>query len=83
MRRPKRILLVEDNKSWREWVRTRLAAHPQLQVISEAVDGLEAIEKASQFRPDLILMDVSLPHVNGIESANQILQMGLVLRLSF
>jgi len=46
--------------------------HPKLQIIAEAVDGLEAVQKSEELQPDLILLDIGLPKLNGIEAARQI-----------
>jgi DNA-binding NarL/FixJ family response regulator len=69
-----RILLVDDFDDWRRTVRAMLQAHPQLQVICEASDGLEAVRKAGELKPDLIVLDIGLPKLNGIEAARQIRQ---------
>ena len=67
-----RILVVDDYEPWRRVVSTTLQKQPTLQVIGEAVDGLEAVQKAQQLQPDLILLDVGLPTLNGIEAARRI-----------
>ena len=69
-----RILVVEDFEPYRAFVTSLLKEKPDVQVISEALDGLEAVAKAQQFSPDLILMDIGLPKLNGIEAARQILE---------
>ena len=68
-----RVLVVDDFEPWRRHIRSALRNHPQWQIVGEAGDGLEAIEQAQALRPDLILLDVSLPTVDGIESAPRIL----------
>ena len=67
-----RILVVEDHEMWRRFYLTALQKRPELQVIAEVSDGLEAIGKAKELRPDLILMDIGLPTLNGIEAARRI-----------
>jgi len=67
-----RILVVDDYEPWRRFVLTTLQKQPRLQVIGEAVDGLEAVQKAQQLQPDLILLDIGLPTLNGIEAARRI-----------
>jgi DNA-binding NarL/FixJ family response regulator len=70
-----RILLVDDFAFWRQAVSSILLAKPELQVVGEASDGLEAVQKAVEVRPDLILLDIGLPTLNGIEVARQILKL--------
>jgi DNA-binding NarL/FixJ family response regulator len=67
-----RILLVEDHEPFRDFLRTTLQARPELQVIGETSDGLQAVQKAEELRPDLILLDIGLPTLNGIEAAHRI-----------
>ena len=67
-----RILVVDDYEPWRRFVQTTLQKQLTLQVISEAVDGLEAVQKAQRLEPDLILLDIGLPTLNGIEVARRI-----------
>ncbi len=67
-----KILVVEDYEPFRRFVCSTLKQWPQYQVICEVSDGLEAVRKAEEFRPDLILLDVGLPTLNGIEAARQI-----------
>lgn len=67
-----RILIVDDFADWRRQVRELLQARPEWQVIAETADGLEAIQKAEELKPDLILLDISLPKLNGIEVARRV-----------
>jgi DNA-binding NarL/FixJ family response regulator len=69
-----RILVVDDFAPWRGFVSTIAQIRPGWQVISEASDGLEAVQKAEELTPDLILLDIGLPKLNGIEAARQIRQ---------
>jgi DNA-binding NarL/FixJ family response regulator len=67
-----RILVVEDFAPFRQIVATKLATRRDLQVICEVSDGPEAVRKAGELKPDLILLDIGLPSLNGIEVARQI-----------
>ena len=67
-----RLLVVDDVELWRTFVRMHLEKEPNLHVISVAADGLDAVRKAEELRPDLILLDISLPGLNGLEVARQI-----------
>jgi DNA-binding NarL/FixJ family response regulator len=67
-----RILLVEDFEPFRRFIRSQLQPRLDLEVIAEASDGLEAIQAAEQLQPDLILLDIGLPKLNGIEAARRI-----------
>jgi CheY-like chemotaxis protein len=66
-----RALVVDDHDSFRRFVRSTLGRRPGLQVIGEASDGLEAVQKAEELKPDLILLDVGLPTLNGIEACHR------------
>jgi DNA-binding NarL/FixJ family response regulator len=68
-----RVLVVDDFEPWRRHVRSTLGESSRWRIVGEAVDGADAIEKAADLRPDLILLDVGLPMVNGIEAARRIL----------
>ena len=67
-----RLLLVDDVELWRTFVLMHLEKEPNLEVISVAADGLDAVRKAEELRPDLIMLDISLPGLNGLEVARQI-----------
>jgi PAS domain S-box-containing protein len=66
---PIRILIADDHEAVRKGVRSLLSAHPDWQVCGEAVDGEDAVKKAKSLHPDLVLMDVSMPRMDGIEAA--------------
>ena len=68
------ILLVDDFEPWRSQIREILQARPEWTVISEACDGPEAVQKAAELQPDIILLDFGLPTLNGIEAAKLIQQ---------
>ena len=67
-----RVLVVEDFAPFRQFVTSTLGKTPDLQVIGEVSDGLEAVQKAQELKPDLILLDIGLPTLNGIDAARQI-----------
>jgi DNA-binding NarL/FixJ family response regulator len=67
-----RILIVEDFLPFRRFVCSTLGTKPELQVVGEASDGLEAVQKAEELKPDLILLDIGLPSLNGIDAVRQI-----------
>jgi DNA-binding NarL/FixJ family response regulator len=67
-----RVLVVDDNEPFRRFVRSTLSTKPELNIISEVSDGLEAVRKAEELKPDLIVLDIGLPGLNGIEAARRI-----------
>jgi DNA-binding NarL/FixJ family response regulator len=67
-----RILVVDDFADWRRWVIEKLRENRSLQVVGVASDGLEAVLKAEKLQPDLILLDIGLPKLDGIEAARHI-----------
>jgi DNA-binding NarL/FixJ family response regulator len=67
-----RVLVVDDYAPFRQLVCSKLQAQPELHVIGEASDGLEAVQKAAELLPDLILLNIGLPGLNGIEVARRI-----------
>ena len=80
---PVRILTVDDFEPWRRFACSLLRKKPELQVVGEASDGLEAVQKALQLKPDLILMDMRLPGLNGMEAARQVRKLGLESKIIF
>ena len=67
-----RILIVDDNVDWREFVSCLLLKEKRLEVVGEADNGLKAIELATRTKPNVILSDISMPGINGLETARQI-----------
>ena len=67
-----RILLADDHSLFRCGITGALAEHADLEVVGEATDGLQAVAKAKELRPDLILMDIGMPGMNGLEATRQI-----------
>jgi len=78
-----RVLVVDDFEPWRRHVASTLGESSRWQIVGEAADGPDAIEKAAKLRPDLILLDVGLPTVNGIEAARRILAQDSNLKILF
>jgi DNA-binding NarL/FixJ family response regulator len=69
-----RVLLADDHKLVREGIALLLVGHPRIEVLGQAGDGQEAIEKARRLKPDVVLMDVTMPRLNGIEATRTIRQ---------
>jgi two-component system nitrate/nitrite response regulator NarL len=67
-----RVLVVDDFQPWLNFVKAALYQEPSMQIVGTAPDGLEAVAKARILQPDLILMDISLPTLNGIEATRRI-----------
>jgi DNA-binding NarL/FixJ family response regulator len=67
-----RILIVDDLPAWRECILSLLEVIPEFHIVGEAADGIEAVRKSQELQPDLILLDIGLPGLNGIEAARQI-----------
>jgi DNA-binding NarL/FixJ family response regulator len=67
-----RVLVVEDYEPFRRFICSTLRKRPELLIVGEVSDGLEAVQKAQELQPGLILLDVGLPTLTGIEAARQI-----------
>jgi DNA-binding NarL/FixJ family response regulator len=67
-----RILIVDDCEPWRRAVCAMLAEDADLEVVCEGADGLEAVQKCEERQPDMVLLDIQLPKVNGLDAARQI-----------
>jgi CheY-like chemotaxis protein len=67
-----RVLVVEDNEQFRQFLCSALGSKPGLQIVGEVADGLEAVQRAEELQPDLILLDIGLPGLNGIEAGRRI-----------
>lgn len=68
----KRIMLVDDFAPWRRFLNTLMIVTPEWQISGEAVTGAEALAKAQELQPDLVLLDIDLPDINGIEIARRL-----------
>src|SRR5437762_14145157 len=73
---PKRILIADDHLAVREGLRSLIDPDPEFQDIGEAADGNEAAQKAIELRPDLILLDNSMPGMTGLEVARMLREIG-------
>jgi len=69
-----RVIIADDHSLVREGIAAFLKCYDNIEVIAEASDGLEAIEKARQFRPDIVLMDVAMPKLGGLEATVEIIK---------
>ena len=69
-----KILLVEDQKLMRIGIKSLFCDYPELEIIGEAATGKEAVEKSKLIKPDIVLMDLGLPDITGIEATRQILE---------
>lgn len=67
-----RVLIAEDHETVREGLKLILNAQPDIDVIGEASDGRSAVEQATKLRPDIVLMDVSMPHLNGLKATRKL-----------
>ena len=78
-----RVLLADDYEPWRRCVSSLLLRQPEWKIIGEVSDGLEAVQKTQELKPDLILLDLSLPKLNGVEAANRIRQTAPATKIVF
>jgi NarL family two-component system response regulator LiaR len=69
---PLRILITDDHAIVREGLRTLIGTEPGMEVVGEAVDGVEAVQKAFDLKPDVILLDIVMPRMNGLEAIHEI-----------
>jgi DNA-binding NarL/FixJ family response regulator len=80
---PIRILVVDDYEPWRRFERLTFLGREDLRIIGECGDGDEAVQKAEELKPDLILLDISLPTLNGIEAARRIREVSPASKIVF
>ena len=78
-----RVLVVDDYEPFRRFICSTLGKRPELQIIGEISDGLEAVHRVEELRPDLIVLDIGLPTLNGIEAARQIRKLASESKILF
>lgn|SRR5271157_5973448 len=78
-----RILLVDDHPIVRQGLRTLLEGRPGWEVVGEASDGVEAVEKVTSLNPDVVVLDVTMPRMNGLEACRVIRQRTSALEVLF
>lgn len=78
-----RVLIAEDSEPFRWFIRSKLESLRSLDIICEVSDGAEAVKKAKELQPDLVLLDVGLPSLNGIAAAQQIRRLSPQSRIVF
>jgi DNA-binding NarL/FixJ family response regulator len=78
-----RVLLVDDHEVARRGIRSVLAGNPDLEVVGESADGEEAVKKTAELRPDIVLLDISLPGISGIDAARSIHKLSPETRVIF
>lgn len=78
-----RVLLVDDFADWRNAVLAKFRKYPRLQVVGYAADGVEAVLRAKELQPDLILLDIGLPKLNGIGAAREIRKISIESKIVF
>ena len=82
-RLPTRVLVVDDYEPWHRFYTTELQKQSNLQIVAHVSDGLEAVQQAHELQPHLILMDIGLPKLNGIQAARLIREVSPMSRILF
>jgi DNA-binding NarL/FixJ family response regulator len=80
---PVRTLVVEDHKAVLDYICSALRKHPDIDIVGEAQNGLDAVERAAAIQPDLIILDIGLPGLNGIEAARRIRAIASEVKILF
>jgi two-component system response regulator NreC len=79
--KPITILIADDHRLFRDGLRTLLEKQRSIRVVAETTDGAETIRAAEELKPDIVLMDISMPELNGIEAARRIVSTGAATRI--
>lgn len=69
---PLRILIADDHEIFRRGLRSLLESHPEWEVCGEAIDGQEAVDRVKELNPDIVVLDITMPRLNGLEAAQLI-----------
>jgi DNA-binding NarL/FixJ family response regulator len=77
------VLVVEDFEPFRRFISSTVGTRPEFQIVGEITDGLEAVQKAEEFQPDLIILDIGLPSLNGIDAARRIRKLSPTSKILF
>ena len=72
---PARILVADDHEIVRHGLRALIQEHPQWELVAEATDGRDAVDKTSELKPDIAIVDITMPSLNGLEAAKQMLKL--------
>ena len=72
MKKPYRLIIAEDHTILREGLRALIGSDPELEIIGEAIDGRDAVSCVEKLAPDLVLMDLSMPKMHGLEAIKEI-----------
>lgn len=78
-----RIIVVDDYEPWRRFIASTLQDRPDLHIVGEAADGMEAVQRVQELQPELVLLDIGLPKLNGIDAAQRIREFAPNTRILF
>ena len=78
-----RVLVVDDYEPWHRFISTMLQKQPELQIIGAVFDGLKAVQQTQELQPDLILLDIGLPTINGLHAARRIRECAPLSKILF
>lgn len=76
-----RVLIADDHRIFRQGLRSLLESQPEVEVLGEAENGRALIKMARQFEPDLVILDVAMPEMNGIDAAHKLKELGIGTRI--